>query len=274
MKENILTNIVQKVSIDANICEEVTEQLKHLKYIHSYILYGKYNKSNKLTHWEIHYNISQSSKFNKLKTDVVINKICNDLNEYNADDVKYVQSFLQPDITTLLKQYKPLIFKLAKEMNSKWEFLEMEDLMQMCSFVICDLYYKNYYVHKSLIRRSFTNYVLMHIRKNKDRPTIYSLEQTYRKGDSDENITIADMIPDQLQIEKADDDENDEVFMQIIKEVKEIIVDYIGERQYDQLLREYGNKQTTPWSRKLMGKIKAHLFDMGITRKSFNKYYG
>ena len=96
----------------------------------------------------------------------------------------------------------------------------------------------------------------------------------YHKSDDDCNVTIADMVPDTKLLDEQDDKENEEVMTQIITEVKDIIIDLIGPRQYDQLLREYANKQTTPWSRKLMYTIKAKLFDMGITIKSFNKYYG
>lgn len=273
-RENLLSNIVQKIGVDDDVALEVKNQLKDVKKIHSFIAYGKYTKNGDFKYWEIHYNVSQSSRFNTITIQDVVDKLSEDLPKHLNGECVAVHSFKQPNLTLLLKQYKPLIFKLSKELHGKWEFLEMEDLMQMCSFVICELYYKNYYVHKALIRRSFANYVLMHIRKNKNRPVICSLEQMYHKSDDDSNVTIADMVPDTKLLDEQDDKENEEVMTQIITEVKDIIIDLIGPRQYDQLLREYANKQTTPWSRKLMYTIKAKLFDMGITIKSFNKYYG
>ena len=154
------------------------------------------------------------------------------------------------------------------------EFLEMEDLIQMCNLVISDLYYKGYYIHKQLIRRAYINYVLMHIRKDKNRVQIISLDQPYNKSDNDNTLRIADMIPDINASNELSDKEDEEVQKRILLEVKDIVIDFIGPRQYDQLLREYSNKQTTNWSRKLMQTIKAHLFEMGISNKSFNKYYG
>ena len=272
LKENVLTNIIQKINVDEDIRASASKQLANHKRIHSMIAYAKF-KQDKLIGWEVHYNISQSQKYNTLTTADVINKLSVDLRS-NCKSEKAVQSHLQPEPAILIKQYKWLIIKLAKEMHDHWEFLEMEDLVQMCNLVICDLYYKDYYVHKRLIRRSFTNYVLMHIRKNKNRPSMCSLEQLYHKSDADSDVTVAEMIPDKNLMYAEEDGENEEVLAQIIQEMREIVVDFIGQRQYDQLLREYGNKQTTPWSRKLMGKIKAHFFDMGITIKSFNKYYG
>lgn len=269
--ENILTNIVQVIEIDSDIEREVREQLVGLKKIHSMIVYGIYN-NDVLEGWDVHYNISQTNKFNTITVSEIVNK----LKEALVDDgtVRHVYTHLQPTVSILIRQYRWLIVKLCKEMHAHWEFLEMEDLIQMCNLVICDLYNKNYYIHKRLIRRSFTNYVLMHIRKNKNRPAICSLEQLYHKSDSDSDVTFAEMIPDKQAMYAEEDKYDDEVLKQIIGEVRDIVVDLIGKRQYDQLLREYGNKQTTPWSRKLMVKIKAHLYDMGITSKSFNKYYG
>jgi hypothetical protein len=274
IKENKLTNVIQKVRVEDLNEDCIIQQLKSFKKIHSYIAYGSYDKNDELIGWQINYNISQNDKFNTLSIEQVASNIWNDLPHYIDADVERVQSYLQPSLSLLLRQYKPLIVKLSKETRSRWEFLEMEDLIQMCNLVICDLYYKNYYIHKQLIRRSFNNYVLMHIRKNKNRPSICSLEQLYHKSDSDSDVTFAEMIPDTKLLQEEEDKYNCEVQMQIIKEMRDIVVDFIGQRQYDQLLREYGNKQTTPWSRKLMGKIKAHMFDMGITLKSFNKYYG
>jgi hypothetical protein len=162
---------------------------------------------------------------------------------------------------------------LTKFQQQNWQFLEFEDLLQMCRLVLCDLYYKGYYIHKNVLAISFNNYVLMHIRKQKNRPEIISLEQKYEKTSDSNAITIADMIPDTEQLNKQYDEEIKEVDDRILREMKELVIDYIGQRQYDQLLREYSNKQTTNWSRKLMQTIKIHLFKIGISSKDFDRYY-
>lgn len=272
---NEMTNIVQHLNlpVDKNYKDKVYDELKKLKRINSYIIYAQYFLGM-LTGIEIHYNVSQKSKYNTLRLVGTYAKICNQIDEFlNNPTGKTVVGYGQADLTFLIKQFEPLILKLSKEQKQRWQYLEFEDLTQMCSLVICDLYYKGYYIHKRLIYRAFNNYVLMHIRKDKSRPEIISLEQEYSKSDDDSKLTIKDMIPDVEALNKEEDEYNYEIECKILDEMKSIVIDIIGPRQYDQMLREYTNKQTTNWSRKLMQTIKAKLYDLGINAKSFNKYY-
>lgn len=260
-KENVLTKVCKTLKNDSIVDLEIP----NISKIFSYIVYHNNGE------FEIQYNISQTNKYNTIKMCEVINNITDAINKY--DGLKKVVIYKQPSLELLLKLYKGLIIKLSKEQKQSWQFLELDDLIQMCSLVICDLYYKGYYIHKNLIRRAFINYVLLHIKKERNKPLIVSLEQEYSKKDDDDKVTIADMIPDKQQLYAEIDSDNEEVQRKILQEVKDIVVDFIGIRQYDQLLREYTNKQTTEWSRKLMQRIKAHLFELGISKKSFYKYY-
>lgn len=259
-KENKLTNVTFKVK---NEEELLKLNLSNTNKVFSYIVY-KF-----VDYYEIQCNISQINKYNTIKLSDEINTIC--VKIQNGGDL--VLCYKQPSLELLIKLYKPLVLKLSKEQKERWRYLEMEDLIQMCNLVICDLYYKGYYVHKNLIRTSFINYVLSHIRKNKSKPKILSLEQMYSKSDDDNEVRLADMIPDEKLLNEQDDNDIQEVYNKILHEMKDIVIDYIGIRQYDQLLREYSNNQTTDWSRKLMQRIKAHLFELGISSKSFNKYF-
>lgn len=270
--ENKITNISIKINLGTNLNEELSKTLLKIGNINSFIIYSTYD-DDVLCGWLIKCNISQTHKFNTISTFDASAYIIDKIKSYDVNNRKQIVGYMQPNVELLLKLYKPLIVKLSKEIKQSWQYLEMEDLIQMCNLVICDLYYKGYYVHKSLIRRSFINYVLMHIRKDKGKPSMVSLEQEYSKTDDDDRVTIADMIPDMKQMNDTEDKYDDEVDAKVLKEVKDIVIDFIGQRQYDQLLREYGNKSTTNWSRRLMTKIKAHLFEMGINSKSFSKYY-
>ena len=270
-KDNKILNISQSLSCDDDIETSLLTVLTELEPINSFIVY-RVMKDNELTGWNITYNVSQNNDYNTLSKDDVLNCIMKNIKRPDAAS-KRVVCYLQPPVELLIKLYKPLIIKLAKEQHQHWNKLEMEDLIQMCNLVICDLYYKGYYIHKALIRRAYINYVLMHIRKERNKPIVISLNQEYSKTDDDDRVTIADMIADDEQLNKMEDKYDKEVEVKILTELKEIVMDYIGPRQYDQLLREYSNKSTTNWSRKLMMSIKAHLFEMGINNKSFTKYY-
>ena len=272
-KKNELTNIIQKLYITDDIKSNLLEIFDSKECINSYIVYGIHKDGN-LVGWEIHYNLSQTNKFNKLKFADIVDELTEKLNDSRQNNVKdKVICHKQPELVELIKQRKPLIIHLAKEQHNRWNFLEMEDLIQMCNLVICDLYYKNYYVHKNLLYRCFNNYVLLHIRKRKGLNSLISLETAVKQADDDNEILLKDTLVDTVALNEQDDKDNEEVQYKILQEVKEIVIDFIGPRQYDQLLREYSNKQTTNWSRKLMQTIKAHLFEMGISSKSFDKYY-
>lgn len=273
-KRNEIINLVQYIPVDypKTIQSALSEQLSKVKKIHSVIVYNLF-EDGEHTGWEVRYNIAQDNKLNDLFAGDVVNNVSSTMVRNAYKVTERVNCFMQSNLDTIIRSRKPLIIKLAKEMQEQWTYLEMEDLIQMCNLVICDLYYKGYYIHKNLIRRSFINYVLMHIRKNKNKPDIVSLDQEFSKSDNDDVICVKDTIADTQQMYDEEDKDNGEVEQQILNEMREVVIDIIGQRQYDQMLREYGNKQTTAWSRKLMQTIKAKLFELGINAKSFNKYY-
>ena len=272
-KENKILNFEQVIKSDQDIALEIRQMFQNIGNVNSAVVYGEYDDYRNLKGFRIKYNVSQCEDYNTIRCERFVRYVINELGKLSPGDEKYVICYMQPPLDMLVKLYKPLVIKLAKEIHQYWQYLDMEDLIAMCNLVICDLYYKGYYVHKSLIRTSYINYVLMHIRKDKRKPTMISLDQEYSKTDDDDKVTVADMIADTSMVDELEDKYDCEVNSRVLQEVKEIVIDFIGQRQYDQLLREYGNKSTTAWSRKLMTTIKAHLFEMGINVKSFSKYY-
>lgn len=271
-KENKILNFEQIIKVGDDVANEIRKMFNNIGRVNSAVVYGEYD-NGVLKAFRIKYNVSQCDDYNTIECIPFVRHVINELGKLSPNDEKYVICYMQPPLDMLVKLYKPLVLKLAKEIHQYWQHLEMEDLIAMCNLVICDLYYKGYYVHKSLIRTSYINYVLMHIRKDKNKPTMISLDQEYSKTDDDDKVTVADMIADTSMVDELEDKYDCEVNSRVLQEVKEIVIDFIGPRQYDQLVREYGNKSTTAWSRKLMTTIKAHLFEMGINVKSFSKYY-
>ena len=272
MANNILNKI--SFSVSAELSKEeleynVRQSLEGIDTLYSYLIYAKY-KNNTLKNWIIEYNFSQKDKYNTINSfDIVENIVDSLISSKNV--VKSVISYKQPNVELMLELYKPLIKKLAREQSEKWNELEYEDAFVMCQLTMVTLYKKGYYIHKHLLKRSFENAVLMHLRKCRDKPEILSFEQIVTGGSDDESLTLGDMLPDvncELEREKM---EEREVFNIIFSEVKSMIIDLIGERQFEQLLRDYGNKNTTSWSRKKMQQIKEKFKLRGITWSYFNK---
>ena len=150
-QKNMITNIVQKVTINnnyrlVNMLDIDTFANTLGSKIHSLIVYNVFN-NDKLVQWEIHYNISQTNKYNTITVNNAVKYLKETLSTNVNEKNKYVNCYLQPSLDLIIKLRKYLIVKLAKEQKQRWQWLEFEDLVQMCNLVICDLYYKGYYIH-------------------------------------------------------------------------------------------------------------------------------
>ena len=233
-------------------------------------MYAKYNKG-KLDHWKVEFMLSQNDEYNELNISDVAHDIANLTELSIVSETQKVLGYKQPGPTVLLKAYEPLMNRLVKEELNRWNHLEYEDLLQMCRLVMMRLYRNGYYIHKLFLRRAFSNEVLMHIRKDKLKPVMVSIDSTIY-DDGDDEITLLDTLPDIQAIFSEQDMLDNEAKRTIIEAKRKIIIDKIGQRQYDQLMREYGNGMTTNWSRQTIQMLHRYLDSMHISNKTFNKY--
>ena len=270
MKENILQKL--SVAIDANedeqsIKEHLSELLCDIDEVYSYLVYAEY-ANNKLKDFVVEMMVSHTAYFNTLKHNDVIQSICAIiLNTVGESVQKYVVGYKQPPLDKLIVAYEPLVHSLARQQHTYWRQLEYEDLCQICRMVICTLYNAGYYIHKNLVQRAFANEVLMHIRKYKRQPVLVSLDD--RIHNESENMTLKDVIPDIQQDNQRQDEEDEEVFKQALIEQRDLVIDMIGQRQYDRLLTEYGTKTTSAWGTKTTHRLRQKLKQEGITSHSF-----
>lgn len=275
MAENTLHKISQKISVNLSeeeIVKNLEEVLLDLETVYSYLVYAKY-KDEQLTGWLIEYNISQIDEYNTLIAKDIIREILVDIRNSKERKVSNVIGYKQPSLELILKLYDPLVKKLALEQSKRWNKLEYEDAYQMCQLTMLTLYRKNYYIHKKLLERSYNNYVLMLFRRERDMPVTTSIDQVVYEEPDGSSLTLADMIPDTNEMLEEKEKEEQETFNLIFEEVKDIIIELTSERQFEQLLRDYGNKCTTSWSRKKIQQIKEYFKKLGITRKSFYERY-
>lgn len=268
MKENVLNKITINIDKDvtkAQLCEQLIMPLSvsHDK-IYSYLIYSQYECST-LKGWVIEYIISQDEQYNTLDVEDCIIDIAKKIFENKkTKEHKYVIGYKQPSLDVMCTLFEPCVNKLATNMKQRWPNFEYEDLCQMCKLVMCTLYSKGYYVHKYLLEKSFMNYVLMSLRKERNKPTIVSLNDAFSKSEGQDEITFADTLPDYNEIYEQQDKEDEEEYKQILNEERELVIDAIGERRYDQLVREYGNKMTTGSGRRTVQKLKTKFRKDGL----------
>ena len=270
MKENILQKLSITIDVDedeSSIKEHLSELLCDINEVYSYLVYAEYN-CGKLKNFVVEMLVSHTAYFNTLKHNDVIQSICAIiLNTVREGVQRYVVGYKQPPLDKLITAYEPLVHSLARQQQMHWRQIEYDDLCQMCRMVICTLYNAGYYIHKNLIRRAFTNEVLMYMRKYKHQPHLVSLDDKVC-NDSD-NMCLKDVIPDKLQDENRQDEEDEEVSQQALIEQRDLVISIIGERQYDRLLAEYGTKTTTAWGQKTTHRIRQKLKEQGITDYTF-----
>ncbi|MBR2385261.1 MAG: hypothetical protein IKA99_06630 [Clostridia bacterium] len=274
MAENITNKLVQRISVnhtDEEIKSQLHTVLDELETIYSYLIYAKY-KAEKLVCWQIEYTISQTDKYNTLHSCIVVEEIFAILKESNEKKVSNVIGYKQPSLDIQIQLFEPLINKLALKQIQRWPQIEYEDACQICRMTMLNLYRKGYYLHPTLVERCYNNDILSSIKKDKNKPEIISIDKVVHHDGDNTPLTIGDMLPDTQAEEDAEQKDAEEFIQLVFGQVKEIIIELIGERQFEQLMRDYGNKHTTSWSRKKMQQLKDKFKQMDINWESFNRY--
>lgn len=271
MVDNIIMKITQKIKCKSDkevLRVTINEALEELKFIYSYIVYRQTDD------YLIQYNLSQQTRYNTLPSEQVCDEICNIICNDTGEGVEII-GYNQPSLEIILEAFDPLVHKLARVQGEHWQQYEHDDLCQMCRLIMVQLYRKGYYLHKRLIEKALVNQILMETRNDRNKPLILSFDDVFYKpvSNSSEQITIADIVPDTDAILQEEEEEHLEGEFAIFAEVKDIIIDLIGIRQWNELFRDYSGKHTSTYTRKLMLKVKNHFEKEGLTRSKFNEKY-
>lgn len=214
--------------------------------------------------------------FNTLHEADVKNDIVDRIIDYimTLSDTKCV-CFGQPPIELSVELYQPMIQKMAKRLNAQWKQFEYEDLVSIGNLTMVELYRKGYYLNKSLIWTSMNNKILTECRQIKQKPIIVSIYDTIKsdvKSDSAE-IAYGDIIEDESYKNEKEDEDEQQLEKYIFEQVKDIIVEKIGQRQWDQLWRDYSKRHTSNATRVLMNRMKSYFNELGLTRQNFINSY-
>ena len=187
-----------------------------------------------------------------------------DVSKLNKKTITYCQ----PDLSLILRVFYPYINKMVAFTHLHWQFLERADLLQDAYLVICKLYKKNYYINRYLVENSYKNYIWQQLRSNKNRPDVISFEQLASDCD---NLELLEQVPDALVQEQDEMRLHHIAMTQLLNKLKPLIVYKIGDRGFEQLLKEYAGKRTTDWSRRATQDLRAYLASLGITSAWFKR---
>lgn len=236
---------------------------------YSWSLYKKDDK-----HYRLTYHVSQTDRFNTLNVNCAIINIVNAAVDSNK--AHGIIGYDQPTLSILVEVMTPLVNSLVNREAKRWlqlahGDLTYDDLMQMCYTCLCELYRKGYYIHKALLKRAFTNALYYKLRKSPRDTVIVSL--TAPVHDTDDLVTVQDTIPDIDEEYEREECENNEVESQILSEQREIIVNLIGERRYNDLIRAWRSKTVDNQSSATVNRLRKKLMDAGYSPDQWNKYF-
>lgn len=220
--------------------------------------------------------VSIIPEYNTLVYPEPIETITQSISDYmiTLSDVKCI-CFGQPPIELIAELYQPMIHKMASRLLVNWKQFEYDDLVGMGNQVMIELYRKGYYLNKALIWTALNNEVLMKCRKFKYQPIIVSIFDC-TKADikiDNEELTYGDMVEDDSYNEEKEREDEQQLEKYTFEQVKEIIIEKIGERQWNEVWRDYGKGHTTGRSQAAMRRIKAYFNELGLTRQDFINGY-
>lgn len=271
---NVLQEFKRTVRLDDDISIQVQEIIFEDK-LYSYLVYARCDEFGIIYEYVIKFMIAQDDSYNTIPKLVAVSHIldCIDMYKDYMGKTKII-GYRQPPLEMMIVLYEPLIQSMAMDMQRYWKHYDVDDLCQTCRILMCELYNKGYYVHRRLLWTALRNKIIEEVRPLKRRGELVSLEIPYSdKNGGDEKLSIADITSDKVAEEQEQDDAIREANLEIFAEIKDIIIDLVGPRQFDMLFRDYSKGHTTSQSRKLLLKIKNHLNSMGITQSQFNEKY-
>lgn len=214
-------------------------------YIYSYIVISDENN------YIVKFNINDNDTYNTILLLDAVKKICLSLDKDDGTIIGLI-CFGQPDIETMTKVYNNFIKSTSTKLSIKWN-LEFDDVYQTCMLSLLKCVRKKYYIHKQLLLRAFNNDILMSIRKNKG-VELLSFENLFRNDGDDDALNSDDYFADLDDLNERDDNENIEFAKYILQDIKKRY--NLSDREYDQLLKEYGCKHTNDWSRSVVRRLK------------------
>lgn len=220
-------------------------------------------------HYQLTYHVSQTERFNTLDVGCAITNIVNAAVYCNKD--KGIVGYDQPTLSVLVEVLVPLVNSLVNREAKRWRQFSHDDLTQTCYLCLCELYRKGYYIHKALLQRTFVNTLYYKLRKTPRDVTMVSLSAPVH--DTDDILQVQDCIPDQDELLQQEDNENSAVITQILAEQRDIIVGLIGQRRYDDLLREWRSKTVTNRSSATVNRLRKMLLEAGYSPTQWNKYF-
>lgn len=162
--------------------------------------------------------------------------------------------YMNAPLEKWLIQFKPSLHKLVEEVYPAYQnmYPDKQDLLSILFITVIKLYNKGYYLHKSLISRSFRNDLNCSIRKQKYFTDCASLDALM--PNSDESLTLADTIADPENMEERVEYEDYVKYM--FNLIKEEMLKHMSQLSFDMLMIQIQNKTIEPSTARMLRKMR------------------
>lgn len=106
--------------------------------------------------------------------------------------------YVQPPIELWLTLFRPLLLKMVNKAYPRYELLlrDKDELLSILYLTVLKLHRQGYYLHQTIIQKSFINDLNLECRKLKNFGIIDSLDAPVDDNDEDKTITRLDQIAD------------------------------------------------------------------------------
>ena len=231
--------IVMEDECDEQIAEKIDAIMSEIQSLYSYTITVDRSKGIR---YKINYALSENDKYNTITKELVKEDILNTIKADKNNSGKYIIGHKQPPIDLMIELYEPLVQKLSREQCNRWKFLEYDDVCQICRMTIVILYNAGYFIHKRLLCKAFNNAILQEVKSVAPSVDYISIENRIDNGSEDlEKLRLSDTLRDTATEDAEMDAEEIQIRAQIYGEVKDILVDMMGTRQYEQFYNDYKN---------------------------------
>lgn len=225
--------------------------------------------------YELIYYVSDEQRYNTMKPEIVLAM----LTDFHTKSTG-ILCFGQPSIDIMIELFDPYMMKLAYEVKRKYNsYDEFDDLFQDCRMCMIELYNKGYYLNKALIATAFRNRVIdRHRWTNRfcrvEEDSLKLLSEIAVSGVSDEDLTFEDIAEDPEFRTAYEQALHQQSVRDMYDEVKQYIVQCIGERGFTQLEREITTGYMSEWGRRHRRKLIKEMERDGLTKDFlYRKHY-
>lgn len=149
--------------------------------------------------------------------------------------------YVQPPMDQWFTAFRPLLMKMVTRVQSRYEKLipDRDELISILYITVMKLYNQGYYLHQTLIYKSYVNDLNMECRKLKNFQGMESLDAPIGEDDDGKPITLLDQIADPEETEWAYSCSHytaDDYWSDMFERIKSRMLEDMSELVFDRIM--------------------------------------